>query len=344
MRLVARLLPALTLALTLGLMPAPAPAQVGGPVVGTPTNPVAPTATADELELQKMLTGGRIAGRVSIPDERSDVLIQPEGRAWRDFHNRTLAWVGGIAVLGMLAIVVIFYASKGRVRIEGGRSGRTITRFNALERGAHWMTATSFIVLALSGLNLTFGRYLLLPLVGPEAFATVSLWGKYAHNYLAFPFTLGIVVLLLLWVKDNIPNRLDVAWFKAGGGLVGKGHPAAGRFNGGQKLVFWITVLGGGLVAVSGYVLIFPFAVTDIAGMQLAHIVHGVLSVLMIAAIIGHIYIGSLGMEGAFDAMGSGQVDLNWAKEHHGLWVEQETARARETVAGSASVRAQGAD
>ena len=341
--MIARLLPALILALALGLAPAPAPAQIGGPVVGTPTNPVPPTATADELELQKALTGGRLAGRVSIPDARSDVLIQPEGRAWRDFHNRTLAWVGGIAVLGMLAIVVLFYASKGRIPIHEGRSGRTITRFNALERGAHWMTATSFIVLAVSGLNLTFGRFLLLPLIGPEAFATVSLWGKYAHNYLAFPFTLGIVVLLLMWVKDNIPNRLDVAWFKAGGGLVGKGHPAAGRFNGGQKLVFWITVLGGALVAVSGYVLIFPFTVTDIAGMQLAHIIHGVLSVLMIGAMIGHIYIGSLGMEGAFDAMGSGQVDLNWAKEHHSLWVEQETARARETLAPGAA-KAQGAD
>jgi formate dehydrogenase subunit gamma len=344
MGMIARLLPVLLLALALGVAPTPAPAQIGGPVTGTPTNPVAPNVTADELELQKALTGGRIAGRVSIPDGQSAGLIQPEGRAWRDFHNRTLAWVGGIAVLGMLAIVVIFYAGKGRIPIEGGRSGRTITRFNALERGAHWMTATSFIVLALSGLNLTFGRYLILPLIGPEAFATATLWGKYAHNYLAFPFTLGIVVLLLLWVKDNIPNRLDVAWFKAGGGLVGKGHPPAGRFNGGQKLVFWITVLGGAVVAVSGYVLIFPFTVTDIAGMQLAHIVHGVLSVLMIAAMIGHIYIGSLGMEGAFDAMGSGQVDLNWAKEHHSLWVEQETARARETVAGPAGAKAQGAD
>lgn len=341
--MIARILPALMLALAFALAPAPAPAQVGGPVIGTPANPVAPTATADELELQKALTGGRIAGRGSIPDAQSSSLIQPAGRDWRTFHNVTLAWVGGIAVLGMLAIVVIFYATRGRIPIEGGRSGRTITRFNGLERAAHWMTATSFIVLALTGLNLTFGRHVVLPLLGPEAFATATLWGKYAHNYLAFPFTLGVVVLLLLWVKDNIPNRLDIAWFKAGGGLTGKGHPAAGRFNGGQKLVFWITVIGGALVAVSGYVLIFPFAVADIAGMQLAHIVHGVLSVLMIGAIIGHIYIGSVGMEGAFDAMGSGQVDLNWAKEHHSLWVEQETVKAREAVA-PAGAKAAGAD
>jgi formate dehydrogenase subunit gamma len=332
-------------ALAIGLMAAsPAITPALGQVSGTPQNPVASTATADELELQKALTGGRIAGRVSIPDGQSASLIQPEGREWRDFHNRTLAWVGGVAVLGMLGVVAVFYLGKGRIAIHGGRSGRTITRFNIVERTAHWMTALSFIVLGLTGLNLTFGRHLLLPLVGPEAFATATLWGKYAHNYLAFPFTLGIVVMLLVWVKDNIPNRTDVAWFKAGGGLVGSGHPEAGRFNGGQKMVFWITVLGGAAVAVSGYLLIFPFMWTDIAGQQLAHIVHGVVSVLMIAAMIGHIYIGSLGMEGAFDAMGSGQVDLNWAKEHHSLWVQEEMGKARDTVAGPPGVRAAGAD
>lgn len=340
--MITRILSALLLALALGLA-APAMAQMGGPVSGTPTAPVSPTATADELELQKALTGGRLVGRGSIPDANAQVLIQPEGRDWRAFHNVTLTWVGGVAVVGMLGIIALFYMSKGRIPVEGGRTGRTIQRFNGIERTAHWMTALSFIVLAITGLNLTFGRWLILPIIGPEAFAMVTLWGKYAHNYLSFPFTLGVVMLLLLWVKDNIPNGKDVAWFKAGGGLIGSGHPEAGRFNGGQKMVFWITVIGGTLVAVSGYILIFPFWVTDIAGMQLAHIIHGVISVLMIAAMLGHIYIGSAGMEGAFDAMGSGQVDLNWAKQHHPLWVEDEMKKARETVAPPGA-KAQGAD
>jgi formate dehydrogenase subunit gamma len=252
--------------------------------------------------------------------------------------------VGGIAVLGMLAILALFDLAKGRIRIEAGASGRTIQRFNLFERTAHWMTASSFIVLGLSGLNLTFGRYLLLPLLGPEAFTAVSLWGKIAHNYLAFPFTLGIVLLFLIWVKDNIPDKVDLAWIKAGGGMIGHGHPDAKRFNAGQKVVFWITVLGGTLVALSGYVLIFPFAVTDMAGQQLAHIVHGILSVLMVAAMLAHIYIGTLGMEGAFHAMGSGEVDLNWAKEHHSLWVEEELAKARGTVTGPTAARPLGAD
>ena len=181
------------------------------------TAPRAPSM-AEEMEVQALLRGGSIQGRISIPDEKAATLIQPEGREWREFHNVTLAWVGGIAVLGMLAVLAFFRLSKGRIPIEGGAAGRTIQRFNVLERANHWMVASCFIILGLSGLNLTFGRHILLPVVGPEAFTAISQWGKYAHNFLAFPFTLGLVVMLLIWIKDNIPNARDIAWFKAGGG------------------------------------------------------------------------------------------------------------------------------
>lgn len=314
----------------LGAAPLLAVAQT---VSGTPTNPTAFPPQADEIELLKALSGGRLEGRITIPDEQAASLIQPSGRDWRAFHNVTLAWIGGVAVLGILALLALFYLGKGRIPIAGGASGRTIQRFNLLERANHWMVASSFIVLGLSGLNLTFGRHLLLPLIGPEAFTAVSQWGKIAHNYLSVPFTLGVIVMLLLWVRDNIPNARDWAWMKAGGGFIGDQHPDSERFNAGQKVVFWITVGGGALVAISGYVLIFPFFVTDIAGMQLAHIVHGVIAVLMIAAMLAHIYIGSLGMEGAFEAMSTGQVDYNWAKEHHNLWVREELERGRSTRA-----------
>ena len=306
------------------------------------TAPRAPSM-AEEMEVQALLRGTHIQGRISIPDEKAATLIQPEGREWRAFHNVTLAWVGGIAVLGMVAILTVFRLSKGRIPIEGGRSGRTLLRFNVLERGNHWMVASCFIILGLSGLNLTFGRHILLPIVGPEAFTAISQWGKYAHNFLAFPFTLGLVVMLLIWVKDNIPNARDIAWFKAGGGLIGNEHPQAGRFNGGQKMVFWITVLGGAVVAVSGYLLVFPFFFTGMEGMQLSHIIHSLLSVLMIAAMLAHIYIGSVGMDGAFDAMGTGQVDLNWAKQHHGLWAQEELAKGR-TAIQPPGAKASGAD
>ena len=306
------------------------------------TAPRAPSM-AEEMEVQALLRGSQIQGRITIPDDKAATLIQPVGLEWRDFHNYTLAWVGGIAVLGMLAILTVFRLTKGRIPIEGGRSGRTLLRFNVLERGNHWMVASTFIILALSGLNLTFGRHILLPIVGPEAFTAISQWGKYAHNFLAFPFTLGLVVMLLIWVKDNIPNARDIAWFKAGGGLIGNEHPQAGRFNGGQKMVFWITVLGGAVVAVSGYLLVFPFFFTGMEGMQLSHIIHSLLSVLMIAAMLAHIYIGSVGMDGAFDAMGTGQVDLNWAKQHHGLWAQEELAKGR-TAVQPPGAKASGAD
>jgi formate dehydrogenase subunit gamma len=254
-------------------------------------------------------------------------LIQPAGRSWREFHQVTLPWVGAIAILGMLAVLVVFYLMRGMVKIEAGRSGRTIVRFTAFERAVHWMTATCFIILALSGLNITFGKGLLLPLIGPNAFTAWSEAAKYAHNFLSFPFTIGVVVILLIWIGGNIPSKTDAEWIKRGGGIVGNDHPPAYRFNAGQKMIYWIVVLGGGAAAVSGYVLMFPFYATDIAGMQLAQIVHATVGVLFVAAMLAHIYIGTIGMEGAFEAMGEGTVDVNWAKQHHALWLEEEQAR-----------------
>jgi formate dehydrogenase subunit gamma len=227
----------------------------------------------------------------------------------------------------MLAVLIIFYLSRGMVRLESGRSGRTIVRFTSFERFVHWMTATCFIILAISGLNITFGRPLLLPLIGHEAFSEWSQWAKYAHNYLSFPFTIGVVLIFLMWIAGNIPNKVDVDWLKRGGGIVGHDHPPAYRFNAGQKAIYWIVVIGGGLVAATGYQLMFPFYLSGIEGMQIAQIVHSTVAVLFVAAMLAHIYIGTIGMEGAFEAMGSGTVDINWAKEHHALWLEEENAR-----------------
>jgi formate dehydrogenase subunit gamma len=287
---------------------------------------VNPTASAVK-EQQLLQELNRIQGRVSIPDQRSRVLEQPQGREWREFRMVTLPWIGGVAIIGMIAVIMIFYLTRGMVRLESGRSGRIVVRFNGFERFVHWMTATCFIILAISGLNVTFGRQLLLPLIGFEAFSEWSQWAKYAHNYLSFPFTLGVVLIFLMWIGGNIPGKVDIEWAKRGGGLIGHDHPPAYRFNGGQKMIYWIVVLGGGLVAASGYALMFPFYGTGIEGMQLAQIVHAIVAVLFVAAMIGHIYIGTIGMEGAFEAMGSGEVDVNWAREHHRLWLEEQMAR-----------------
>ncbi|MET7246634.1 formate dehydrogenase subunit gamma [Methylobacterium sp. EM32] len=304
------------------MLAGPAGAQVRAPD-GAP-NPTASSVNEEMLFKQDP----KIHGRISIPNPTAANLIQPQGREWREFRESWLPWIGALAVLGMIAALGLFYFTRGRIRLEHSEeSGRKILRFNSFERFSHWMTATCFIILSLSGLNYIFGKRLLMPLIGPEAFATLAQYGKYAHIYLAWPFMLGVLFMLVLWIKDNIPGKIDWIWLKQGGGLLGDAHPSAGRFNAGQKMVFWMVVGFGFAMGATGLMMIFPFAFTDINGMQIMQVIHSLIGVVFIAGILAHIYIGSLGMEGAYDAMGSGEVDLAWAKVHHDLWVKEQQAK-----------------
>ncbi len=298
---------------------APALAQQAG----VPINP-----QADVVDQQTLLRKSpRIQGEINQLDPRERVLIQPAGRTWDYFHQVVVRWIGAIAIIGTLAALAAAYFLLGRLRIAAGRSGRKILRFKPFERTAHWLTAVSFVVLAITGLNITFGKALLLPLIGPDAFSTFSQYAKYTHNYVSFAFVLGLALIVAIFIKDNIPDHIDIEWFKQGGGFIKSKHAPARRFNAGEKLVFWGALGMGVLVAVSGYLLLFPFYVTDIFGMQIAQGVHAVIAILFIALILGHIYIGTLGMESAFEAMWTGEVDYNWAKEHHDLWLEEQLAK-----------------
>jgi formate dehydrogenase subunit gamma len=299
---------------------APAFAQKVGPD-GAP-NPTASVTSQSEL-LQQM---PRISGRVDIPDTRSGVLIQPAGRTWDYFHQVLLRWGGAILILGTVALLAIAYLILGRLPISAGRSGQKVVRFKAFERFAHWLTAASFVILGLTGLNITFGKALLLPLVGPDLFAEISQIAKYLHNFTSFAFVAGLLMIMVIFFKDNLPAKVDIDWLKQGGGFIKNRHAPAGRFNFGEKLVFWLSIAAGIAVSASGFLLLFPFYGTDILGMQLAQVVHAVVAILFIALILAHIYIGTLGMEGAFEAMGSGEVDVNWAKEHHDQWLAKKLA------------------
>jgi formate dehydrogenase subunit gamma len=166
----------------------------------------------------------------------------------------------------------------------------------------------------------------LLPLVGPDAFSDISQAAKYVHNFTSFSFVVGLVFIIVIFFRDNLFERVDLDWLKQGGGFIKNKHAPAGRFNLGEKLVYWFSLAAGIAVSVSGFLLLFPFYGTDILDMQLAQVVHAVVAVLFVALILAHIYIGTLGMEGAFEAMGSGEVDLNWAKEHHDLWLARQLA------------------
>jgi formate dehydrogenase subunit gamma len=152
---------------------------------------------------------------------------------------------------------------------------------------------------------------------------------KYVHNFVGFSFMTGLFLIVALWIKDNIPERVDIDWLKQGGGFIKSKHAPAGRFNAGEKMVFWLALGAGAAVIVSGLLLLFPFYVANIAGMQIAQVIHAIVAVLFIALILAHIYIGTVGMEGAFEAMGTGEVDLNWAREHHDLWLAEALAKER---------------
>ncbi len=309
---------------------------------------------------------------VSIPDKNAAMLVQDAGIGWLDWRAKggPLQVYGGYALAGIVVLLVLFYVLRGKIRIDAGPAGATIERFKAVERFAHWLLAVTFVVLAISGLNLLYGKDYLLPLMGKELFAQVTNAGKWLHNYLAWGFMLGLVMVFLLWVRHNIPGLIDLKWLAKGGGLFVKGvHPPSRKFNAGQKMIFWAVILLGASISLSGISLLFPYeapmfaktfavlndtgigpavwgeplptTLTPIQEMMYAQLWHTIVAFAMIFVILAHIYIGSVGMEGAFAAMGSGHVDRNWAKEHHGLWVDEEDARAARKPSNPAATPAE---
>lgn len=313
-----------------------------------PAEPGAPGSVRPwnyDVEMWQQLRRGA-EGNVSIPDTKAGRLVDSSGEVWRNLRNGPLPTYGSWLLAATLGVIVLFFLVRGRIRVEHGWAGRTIERFNSFERMGHWLLATSFIVLALSGLNILYGRYVLLPVIGKEAFASITMIGKLLHNYVAFAFMLGLLWVLVVWVRDNIPSWRDLQWLAKGGGMLVKGiHPPSWKFNAGQKILFWLIILGGISISLSGLSLLFPYelpmfaktfgAINSVLGtelpaaltvnqeMQYASLWHAVMGIFLIAVIIGHIYIGTLGMQGAFSAMGSGQVDVAWAKQHHSLWAEE---------------------
>lgn len=320
----------------LGLLGLAALLAVAAPLVAdAQINPREATVTEDDL-FRALGRGDAVTGRVTIPNAAAGTLIRPENRGWADTQAAMLRQVSIWAVVGTVLALTLFYMVRGKIRVEKGLSGRMILRFNAVERFAHWTLASTFIILALTGLNIVIGRTVLLPLIGEGAFGTLTAWGKVAHNYLAWPFMASLVMVFVLWVVHNIPSAIDWPWIKAGGGLLKPGvHPPAKKFNFGQKVVFWVVILGGAAMSYTGIMMLFPAEAGTAADWQFYQMIHALVAAGMSALVVAHIYIGSVGMEGAFDAMGSGEVDENWAKEHHSLWVEEVKAEARRARAAA---------
>ncbi|GAB4388842.1 formate dehydrogenase subunit gamma [Albidovulum sp.] len=339
---------------------------IGDPAHAAPmTAPLGTLGGVSDPELWRALRydEANVIATASLPGART--VIQSSGMTWLAFRRGPLVTYGGGLLLAVLALLLLFYLIRGRIRLDHPATGRRILRFAAVERFSHWLMAGSFILLGLTGLVQLMGRPFLIPLIGKEAFAPLAQAGKWVHNNVAWAFMIGLVLSLLLWIRHNLPDRSDLVWLARGGGLFTRGaHPPARKFNAGQKIFFWIVMILGASVSVSGLSLLFPFELPLFAAsfdllnqtglpqalgfgalptvmppqeeMQLAQAWHAIVAFAMMAVILAHIYIGSVGMEGALDAMVTGEVDVEWAKEHHSLWFEEATAAGGEEAGAGA--------
>lgn len=340
-------------------------------------NPGGGAATTDQLgtlggasdpELWRALRFDSANVTTQVQHPAATVLIQDTGMWWLQFREGPLITYGTGLLLGMIGLLAVFFLIRGRIKIDGEKTGRTITRFKSVERFAHWLLAGSFIILGITGIIVLIGRKFIIPIVGHDGFHYVAHLSKLVHNNVSWAFMLALVMVFVLWVIHNLPDRTDINWILKGGGILGGGHPPAKKFNAGQKLIFWSVIVLGGSISASGLSLLFPFELPMFAAtfeklnafgipqlfglgelntnlaphteMQYAQLWHAIVSFVLMAIIIAHIYIGSVGMEGAYDAMGSGEVEEQWAREHHSLWVEEvkskEAAAAGKASAGAA--------
>lgn len=261
-----------------------------------------------------------VSGTTQVKGVDSGVLINANGDRWRQFRMQQLIPIGGYLLGGVLVFLALFYLIRGKVPIKGGHSDRKLPRYTSYERTIHWFIAGIFLFLALSGLILLFGRPLLIPLIGKPAFSVLASASKEGHNLMGPLFLLALVLIFIRFLGRNIYQKGDLTWLLRGGGIVGKKHVPSNFFNMGEKTLFWLLVFVGGAITVSGLVLVLPIFGQGREIMELAHVGHAIGAIFMIAVIIGHIYIGTIGMQGAIEGMQTGYCDLNWAKEHHDYW------------------------
>ena len=266
----------------------------------------------------------------SVPGPEYDRLIQGAGRDWRAVRNGPLSTYGGWLVAVVLAGLFLLYASKGPVRLHEPETGRTLRRFGGLERATHFAMAASFVLLAVTGVIILWGKHLVLPWLGHSAFAAVTAGAKHVHNFAGPVFAVSILLGFAVFVKDNIPRAEDWKWLRRAGGMFSGREIPSGKFNGGEKAWFWIgLVLLGAAVSVTGLLLDFPS--WDRRTLQVSNMVHLGAAVLFIALGLAHAYMGTVGVEGAWRAMREGQVDEAWARQHHALWYEEVRAPAGRT-------------
>lgn len=338
------------------------PAVVAAPSTPPGAAAAAPTATAPETKTAAPLPAGSTAKPgwnippkwsdveekaqyASVAGRETNVLIQDSGRDWRVLRNGPLTFYGGVVILVMPTILLLFFVIKGKIQLKTRLTGRLIERFNSAERVAHWTMAISFVALAATGLSLLFGKYLILPWLGAAAFSGMAVAAKVIHNFVGPLFMFSLVVMIVLYAKDNMWRAYDITWLRKFGGMISGEHVPAGRFNAGEKGWFWLgVVLLGILVSISGALLLFPNWNTSREIMGEANLVHASIACIFVAISFAHIYLGTIGMAGAYDAMRKGYVDETWAKEHHDIWFDEVKSGKRPEKMLGAALPANGDD
>ena len=349
-RVLAGLLAALALVVCASAQTAPA-VTAATTASGPPTGFVAPAEPKpDESNAQRAKSqpgnnapfwravqqSGVNQGIVNLPGAEKGVLIQEfvqypgsrltnAGEAWRQVRNDWIIPYGGSLIVIVVLALALFYFARGPMGGHVPDTGRKIERFTYFERAAHWVNAIAFCLLAISGIVMAFGKFFLLPLMGATLYGWITYALKTAHNFAGPLFAVSLVIVFFTFLRDNFPGRGDLQWLLKGGGMFGGSEPPSGRFNAGEKIIFWGGVFFLGIIVVgSGLVLdkVIPSLAYLRGDMQIAHMVHGSATVMMMAMFLGHIYLGTIGMKDAYKAMETGYVDEGWAKEHHALWYE----------------------
>ena len=342
------------LGLALGAQAQPtAPAVVPAQAAAVAAGPQAADATAalpkaDETNAQRAKSqpgnnapfwrsvreSGQQPGYSSLPGAEKGQLIQPfvqypgsrlatAGEAWRQVRNQWIVPYGGALLVIVALTIGLYYVRKGPIGGHEPDTGRKIERFTPFERAAHLTNAVAFVVLALSGIVMAFGKFFLLPVLGLTLFGWLSYALKTVHNLVGPLFAVSLVIVFVTFIRDNLPGKGDLTWLRKGGGMFSGEHVPSQRFNAGEKGVFWGGVFVLGLIVVgSGLVLdlLVPGFGDTRGQMQVAHMVHAVAAALMMAMFMGHIYMGTIGVKGSYQAMRTGYVDEGWAKEHHAYW------------------------
>jgi len=273
----------------------------------------------------------------SAQGRETGVLVQSWGDTWRRIRNGPVTFYGGWLVVLVIVAIVAFFSVFGPVKLHERPTGRLIQRFSRADQVVHWTVAISFCVLGLSGLIMLFGKHVLLPVIGYTLFGWLTALGKNLHNFIAPIFIVSVAAMVVLFIRDNLPKAYDLKFLLNAFAVMAKGkHVPTGRFNGGEKVWFWLgVVVLSVIVTWSGLILLFPNFDQTRAVMQEAWIWHASAALLYVSISLGHIYLGTIGLEGSYQAMRSGYVDETWAKEHHEIWYEEVKSGQRASAAGA---------